>query len=397
MEAENHWIMCFDTETTGIGPDYKGVKFADKQTLLSELAKGNHWDTNVAAWIASETYIAQLSYCVFNTKTNEMKKFNKYISDIPAEVVMSKKENPETHPIIKATLEASERAPPEDKATLMDSLQEFHADFMRSSVVVAHNADFDQRMVFFELYRRFRESAAARKIYTDIKTNIGKYLCTMCMYKDIVKINTKIVAAPSVRTSNAATSVRIPYTEKTYVDRALVERKSIKVPALWEVYDKLFGYPPDASALHDSMIDVVVLLRVFYRYWMVSPKPTAKLCGRGQPDIYGKNAEIDKYINKITPYGIEPSGNFENDGLQNCYGELDTSGIPKEPYSRINGNPVKTRRYKERKGKSASSKRGSITRSNKPKPKPKPEPKPEPEPEPEPKPEPKPKPRPRSR
>jgi DNA polymerase III epsilon subunit-like protein len=359
MEAENHWIMCFDTETTGIGPDYKGVKYADKQTLLSDLAKGVHWDKNVAHWIASETYIAQLSYCVFNTETNEMKKFNKYISDIPADVVMSKKENPQTHPIIKATLEAAERASPEDKATLMDSLQEFYVDFMRSSVVVAHNADFDQRMVFFELYRRFRESQVARQIYTNIKKNIGKYLCTMCMYKDIVKINTKIVAA---------SSVRIPYTEKTYVDRALVERKSIKVPALWEVYDKLFGYPPDASALHDSMIDVVVLLRVFYRYWMVLSKPTAKLCGRGDPDIYGKNAEIDEYINKITPYGIEPSGNFENDELQNCYGELDASGIPKEPYSRINGNPVKTRRYKERKGKSASLKRRSGTRSNKPRP-----------------------------
>lgn len=357
MEEENHWIMCFDTETTGIGPDYKGVKYANKQTLLSDLAKGVHWDRNVAAWITSETYIAQLSYCVFNTKTNEMKKFNKYISDIPAEVVRSKKEDPKTHPIIIATIEASERASPEDKTTLMDSLQEFHADFMRSAVVVAHNADFDQRMIFFELYRRFRESAPARKIYTDIKKHIDKYLCTMCMYKDIVKINTKIAGV---------TSTRIPYTEKKYVDRALVERKSIKVPALWEVYDKLFGYPPDASALHDSMIDVIVLLRVFYRYWMVSPKPTPTLCGRGEPDIYGKHVEIDEYINMITPIGIEPSGNFENDGLQNCYGELDASGFPKEPYSRINGNPVKTRRYKERKGKSTSQLNRVGTRSKKP-------------------------------
>lgn len=349
---ENHWIMCFDTETTGIGPDYKAIKYAEKQTLLSDLAKGVHWDKNVEPWIESETYIAQLSYCVFDTITNKMKKFNKYISDIPTQVVTKKRDDPKTHPIVKATLEASERAPPEDKATLMDALQEFHVDFMRASVVVAHNADFDQRMVFFELYRRFKESGIARNIYVDIKTNIKKYLCTMCMYKDIVKINTKIAAS---------SSVRIPYTEKTFANRSMVERKSIKVPALWEVYDKLFGYPPDASALHDSMIDVIVLLRVFYRYWMVSPKPTAKLCGRGDPDIYGKNTEINEYINKITPRGIEPSGNFENDGLQTCYGELDASGIPKEPYSRINGNPVKTRRYKERKGKSASS-RG--TRSN---------------------------------
>ena len=121
-----------------------------------------------------------------------MKKFNKYISDIPAEVVTKKRDDPKTHHIVKATLEASGRAPPEDKATIMDALQEFHVDFMRASVVVAHNADFDQRMVFFELYRRFKESASARKIYVDLKTHIDKYLCTMCMYKDIVKINTKM-------------------------------------------------------------------------------------------------------------------------------------------------------------------------------------------------------------
>jgi DNA polymerase III epsilon subunit-like protein len=357
---ENHWIMCFDTETTGIGPDYKGIKYADKQTLLSDLAKGVHWDKNVESWIASETYIAQLSYCVFNTKTNEMKKFNKYISDIPPEVVRTKKEDPKTHHIIKATLEASERASTEERATLMDSLQEFHKDFMRASVVVAHNAEFDQRMVFFELYRRFKPSESARRIYTDIKKNIGKYQCTMCMYKDIVKINTKILAT---------SRTRIPYTEKTFMGRSMVEKKSIKVPALWEVYDKLFGYPPDASALHDSMIDVIVLLRVFYRYWMVSSKPSHILCGRGEPDIYGKNAEIDAYINLITPAGIEPSGNFENDGLQNCYGELDDKGIPKEMYSRINGNPIKTRRYKSRKGKSLSAnRRGTRAKQiNKPK------------------------------
>jgi DNA polymerase III epsilon subunit-like protein len=357
---ENDWIMCFDTETTGIGPDYKVMKYAEKQNLLSDLAKGVHWDKNVIPWIESETYIAQLSYCVFNTRTNEMKKFNKYISDIPVEVVTKKRDDPGTHPIVKATLEASERAPPEERSTIMDALQEFHSDFSRAAIVVAHNADFDQRMIFFELYRRFRDSAPARNIYTDIKKNIGKYLCTMCMYKDIVKINTKIAAS---------SSVRIPYTEKRYIEKSLVERQSIKVPALWEVYDKLFGYPPDASALHDSMIDVIVLLRVFYRYWMVSPKPTAKLCGRGDPDIYGKNEEIDEYINKITPYGIEPSGNFKNDGLQLCYGELDASGIPKEPYSRINGNPVKTRRYKERKGKSTSSNRRGTRSNQKKKPK----------------------------
>ena len=37
MEAENHWIMCFDTETTGIGPAYKDIKYTDKQTLFGEM------------------------------------------------------------------------------------------------------------------------------------------------------------------------------------------------------------------------------------------------------------------------------------------------------------------------------------------------------------------------
>ena len=348
-DSHNAWIMCFDTETTGIGPEYKEIKYKDKQILSSDLANGVHWDKQIKAWNDSETYIAQLSYCMFNTQTNELKKFNKYISDIPIEVVEAKKNDATTHHIILATIAASEKASPEDKMPIEAALEEFFSDFMLARVVVAHNADFDKRMIFCELYRRFKPSAKMRKIFTDIKKNVERYFCTMCMYKDIVKINTKI---------DIATKMRIQYKEKTFINRALVESAAIKVPALWEVYDKLFGYPPNADALHDAMIDVIVLLRVFYRYWMINKdltQPSHILCGQGEPDIYGKHAEIDSYINALTPHGIEPSGNFASDGLKHCYNKLDEKGIPIELYSRINGNPVKTRKFRKRIGRSRSS------------------------------------------
>jgi hypothetical protein len=106
----------------------------------------------------------------------------------------------------------------------------------------------------------------------------------------------------------------------------------------------MFGYTPDESALHDALVDVVVCLRVFYRLWMSGIKishcktPITEICGRGPPDIYNldteSGGEITKYINAITPEGIDPEGNFNPElGLGHCskYGEK---------YTRLPGDKI---------------------------------------------------------
>lgn len=165
----------------------------------------------------------------------------------------------------------------------------------------------------------------------------------MCVAKDIVRIDTKILKEGEI-------SRRIPYIEKRKIypngpkgRYEFQEVAAIKSPALWEVYDRMFGYPPDDSALHDALVDVVVCLRVFYRLWMTgntSPDGPINIlvCGYGEPDIYGKDVggKISEYIDIITPPGIDPEGNFNPAlGLGACV-------VEGRPYMRIPGQKVLT-------------------------------------------------------
>ena len=67
-------------------------------------------------------------------------------------------------------------------------------------------------------------------------------------------------------------------------------RKYFKFPKLIEAYEKLFGYKPNAEAMHNALVDVVACLRIF--------------CKLGEPvnfDICGTNDAITKIINSISP------------------------------------------------------------------------------------------------
>ena len=317
--VEGEWIMVFDTETTGLGPDYKAIlppkpngkpDWDGSEAMTVKLANGDTWDTELERWNESKTYIAQISYIMYNTNTNEYKLYNKFISDIPQDIFeyltnpsrdpgdnynsLSKAEKDQkTHPITWATLKKGQEDASE-KATIEEAMAEFIADFNKASVVAAHNANYDRTLVFAEL-ARLKQRIPENALFDQLKQHTNKFFCTLCATKYIVKINTRIVGKE-----------RIPC--------------QIKSPALWEVYDKIFGYTPDESALHDALVDVVVCLRVFYRLWMSGIKishcktPITEVCGTGLPDIYNLDAEsggeITKYINAITPEGIDPEGNF---------------------------------------------------------------------------------------
>ena len=335
---EGEWIMVFDTETTGLGPDYKSVfakpdgkadwKKGDEMTEM--LANGDAWDAELGRWDESKTYIAQISYIMYHTTTNQYKLYNKFISDIPSDVFeyltdpsrdpgdsynsLSKAEKDQkTHPITWATLKKGQEDASE-KATIEEAMTEFISDFNKAKVSVAHNANYDRTLVFAELARLSRRNPEM-DLFDNLRQNVSKFFCTLCATKYIVKINTKIFG-----------DKRVPVSDKF--------PNMIKSPALWEVYDKMFGYTPDESALHDALVDVVVCLRVFYRLWMSGIKNSSckasitALCGRGLPDIYNldteSGGEITKYINAITPEGIDPEGNFNPElGLVACskYGE----------------------------------------------------------------------------
>ena len=339
--VEEEWIMVFDTETTGLGPDYKTItgswKGADDMSY--HLAKGDGWEEEIENWNKSKTYIAQLSYIMYETKSNKYEIYNKFISDIPAaafaEMTSDEKAPPAdynklpksekdkyTHPITWATLKKGLEEGSE-KTTMKEALEKFVTDFNRSKKAAAHNANYDRTLLFAEAARLRATDPSTSRLFDDLRTNRDKFFCTLCATKKLAHIDTKIQG-----------SARIPFSAKF--------PNSVKPPALWEVYDRMFGYPPDESALHDALVDVVVCLRVFYRLWMSGIRDSKcqaaniSICGRGEPDMYGKDVDgkITDYIKQITPAGIDPEGNFDPaTGLSACY----TEG---SRYSRLPGDKV---------------------------------------------------------
>jgi len=429
------WVLVFDTETTGVGPDYKNILDYENTNILSKkLASGIGWtdpinledfiikaDTvipdfrfikyetkqyfwelfaqhpglsgidklltgyldkeiqdmliqlfekhnkrldrqlwqkikinirdllekyrdipNFVLWDRSRTYIAQLSYIMYNLRTNEYEFYNKFITDIPDEVVsylldpnrIAKTEqeydaNPGkyTHPISVRTLQKMfEEKDPSKRSTISEAIDEFIRNVGRAKVIVAHNAEFDRRLIFCEISRMRDDS----QLFNEFLAAQEKMYCTMCISREIAHIDTKLVKG---------SPTRVAYFEKERIslesgDSRLTDVKRMKYPALWEVYDRMFGYPPDESALHDAVVDVVVCLRVFYRLFMTGNQiepVNFNVCGRGDPDIYGKDVggEISEYIDSITPEGIDPQGNYNPaQGLGLCF----TEG---KPYDRI--------------------------------------------------------------
>uniref|UniRef100_A0A6C0BA98 Exonuclease domain-containing protein n=1 Tax=viral metagenome TaxID=1070528 RepID=A0A6C0BA98_9ZZZZ len=343
-KSDGVWVLVFDTETTGVGPDYrKQLGYDGANKVSSKLANGEGWPENIAVWDESKTYIAQISYIMYNLTTNEYKIINKFISDIPEKVVDELLANEETtHPIILATLKKARDASAFEKATILEAMTIFIADCQKAQVVIAHNAEFDRRLVFCEAARLIGLNVELFDIFL---ANQHKMYCTMCVAKDIVRIDSKIFKEGDI-------SRRIPYMERKKIypngpkgRYEFTEVAAFKSPALWEVYDRMFGYPPDDSALHDALVDVVVCLRVFYRLWMTGNTSSngpinILVCGYGEPDIYEKDQDtggrISEYIRAITPPGIDPGGNFDPSlGLGICF-------IEGQLYGRIPGKKVLT-------------------------------------------------------
>ena len=80
-EGEDAWIMVVDTETTGLGPEYTSPEkrksdWDYNKEMAAEFANGRLFDVEFNNWNRSETYIAQLSYIMYNTTTNAYKIYN---------------------------------------------------------------------------------------------------------------------------------------------------------------------------------------------------------------------------------------------------------------------------------------------------------------------------------
>lgn len=268
-------ICVFDTETTDKLPFLPGKDWNERTKNDSRLLDIDDLRSESSLWknqdiIGKWPSIIQFSYIIYDLEDPKNAKiFNKYI-DIPENIVISEG-SIEIHHI---TREKIENEPAEKKAPIGEVLMEFMNDIMNPeiTVVVAHNAQFDRKMVIAELLK-----IAGDGISEDMTTAFeylmddSKFVCTM----------------------NATASICNIQMPVNYKDKKTGQDKvfyKIKPPKLSESYKYYFGYFPSGDELHDALIDVVVCLRVFVK-------------NKYKEDVCGKNEIITEYIKKISPEG----------------------------------------------------------------------------------------------
>jgi DNA polymerase III epsilon subunit-like protein len=265
-------ICVFDTETTGLPPILDGKDWNERnnndQRLLSfeDLSKSTSvWNKILSSWPS----IIQLSYIIYDMESpNNSKIFNKYI-DIPDNITIAESSTA-IHHIDKEKIKVLST---EKKALITDAVVEFMADIMDPEVttIIGHNVQFDRKMIIAELLRL--STITNLNIENELKflMNNQKFVCTMDATAPVCNIQ-----------------IAVNYKDKkTGEDKVFYKVKS---PKLIESYQYYFGYLPDSNALHDSLIDVILCLRVFMKY-------------KYDIDVCGKNTIITEYIKKISPEG----------------------------------------------------------------------------------------------
>jgi len=214
-------VLVFDTETTGLPK-----KGAGKEVTF----------TNELDW----PHIVQFSYVVFNTKSLALEKMVDEIIKVPKGIEFTA-ESVRLHGI---TPEISN-----DNGRIIDDvLLEFTRACEQADIIVAHNIAFDINMIKAEFYRILKKSVVDEPLESPNTTRrrIGlDQFASMTMSKTF---------SCTMRENTDLCDIRVKRSNNT-------EYK--KYPKLSELHAKLFNVVP--SKLHNSLHDVIVCLRCFYK------------------------------------------------------------------------------------------------------------------------------------
>jgi len=226
-------ILVFDTETTGLLPKFK---------LLNE-------DT-----LPLFPYSVQFSYIMYEDETNTILKMRDFIVRLPQDITISH-ESIKIHGI---TYEISRR----DGVDIECVIDEFIQDYNAVDLLVAHNLNFDLTVLEADMLRVIkRNQLNANKIQS---------------YKNfIASLNTSKKCYCTMQETIKLCDIKAYYKDG---------REYVKFPKLSELHDKLFQSVP--NNLHNSMNDVIVCLRCFYK--MIHNK-----------DILLFNKELHNLYNKL--------------------------------------------------------------------------------------------------
>jgi len=217
-------ILVFDVETTGLLP-----RVCAKRKLNSENTE-NPPEENLDDF----PYITQLSFILYDIIQNKIiKSYDSYIR-IEPHIKLSEK-------VTEITGITSELLN-EKGNDIVVGLTELYAAYCQCDVVVAHNLEFDSRMVQIELKRN----------YAKIRADIRPYICWMFnpMYCKV----TYVMLHCTMKSNTALCNIK---------QKSAYGKEYTKFPKLSELYEFLFHSVPEN--LHNSMIDVLACLRCYLK------------------------------------------------------------------------------------------------------------------------------------
>jgi len=202
-------VLVFDVETTGLLP-----KSATDDPI----------------------YITQLSFVLYDVKHEWLiKTYNAYIN-IPEHVTISEKITQITG-IDRKKLNA-------EGIDIIDVLEIFYDAYCRADIIIAHNLEFDTKVMELEANRNYDRLKKKNK-------EMAPYI--VWMFDSIYTKLTNIEMKCTMKMSKALCNIERVNSRGTY----------IKFPTLCELYETLFHTKPEN--LHNSMMDVLVCLRCYLK------------------------------------------------------------------------------------------------------------------------------------
>lgn len=204
MSSQDNIVLVFDTETTGL--------IQNNVTHIDQCPR-----------------ITQMSFILYNASTHTViEEYNKYIIQ-PESTDFSSK----AFQITNITKEMCDGG-----VTIKEAINHFYFAYIRAKEIIAHNIEFDRKMIQIEVLRQtFNGVNAHHTIMFNEMYNIienKKTYCTMQMGKDVTNI--------------IITGKYGPFK---------------KSPKLSELHEKLFDSVPEN--LHDSAVDTLACLKCYLK------------------------------------------------------------------------------------------------------------------------------------
>jgi DNA polymerase III epsilon subunit-like protein len=224
-------VLVFDVETNGLLPRKPNCATVDGANTFEGVE------------IHKLPHILQLSFAVYDTITGKIiKTYNRYIRP-PSEIPIPAKIT-EINGISRELVDKM-------GCDIVEVLTDFYEWYSECDAIVAHNLEFDSRMVLLETKRNYARLVAMDKTRISEKDEIQvtPYICWM--------FNPKYCEL---------TDIRLICTMQMSIDLCNIQRVNSrgsykKFPTLCELYKILFDQTPEN--LHNSMVDVLVCLRCF--------------------------------------------------------------------------------------------------------------------------------------